>query len=307
MSKHVPVLLPEVLRYLNPESGETILDATIGAAGYAQAIATLIGEWGRLIGIDADASAITAAEEKLRVEEAEICLQIANFRTIEHVLKNCEVKELDGAVFDLGFRSEQLEMKRGFSFQEDAPLLMTFLHPDDVSEADVTAYDVVNDWERDSLESVLSGYGDERYAARIADGIITAREKEPIETTGELVRVIKKSVPLHYRNGRRHPATRTFQALRIAVNDEMNALAEGLQAAFEALTENGRLVVVSFHSLEDRMTKDFFTELTEAGRADQLTDKPITAGPEELNFNPRSRSAKLRAVKKLSENDRLAV
>jgi|AntRauTorckE6833_2_1112554.scaffolds.fasta_scaffold07975_3 16S rRNA (cytosine1402-N4)-methyltransferase len=298
MTKHIPVLLPEVLSELDLQSGETVLDGTVGSAGYSLAITTSIGAEGTLVGIDADASAIAAAKEKLADSESRVCLQVANFRTTKSVLRKCEVKKLDAAVFDLGFRSEQLEMNRGFSFQENAPLIMTFTHPDDVTDADVTAYDVVNDWERESIVSILEGYGNERYAGQITNGIIAARENGPIETTDDLVRIIKNSVPLHYRNGRRHPATLTFQAIRIAVNDEMNALKEGLHAAFEALVEGGRLVVVSFHSLEDRMTKNFFADLSTDGLAVKNTERPITASEEEISFNSRSRSAKLRSVTK---------
>lgn len=298
MSSHVPVLLPEVLHYLDLQEGETVLDATIGSAGYAQAITTIIGDHGSLVGIDADASAIKAAKSKLIDYEGKSCLQVANFRSISEVLETCGIEEIDAVVFDLGFRSEQLEINRGFSFQEDAPLIMTFAHPDDVKKGDVTAHDVVNEWSQESLESILTGYGNEQYAERIATGITEARQKNPIETTTELVRIIKKSVPLHYRNGRRHPATRTFQAIRMAVNDEMNALQEGMTAAFEALADDGRLTIVSFHSLEDRAVKHFFTDLISNGRAEPLTDSPVTASQEEIGFNPRSRSAKLRAIRK---------
>lgn len=298
MTKHIPVLLPEVLQYLDLQSGDTVLDATIGSAGYAQAIATSIGEDGKLVGTDADAAAIQGARDKLADAPSDVCLQVANFRTLTSVLKTCDVETLDAAVFDLGFRSEQLEMGRGLSFQEDAPLVMTFMHPDDVSAETVTAHDVVNDWSEESLVNILKGYGNERHAERIVAGILKARDREPIETTDQLVRVIKNSVPLHYRNARRHPATLTFQAIRIAVNDEVAALKEGMQAAFQALQPEGRLVIVSFHSLEDRMVKEFFVDRIDAGVAEQLTERPVTAGEEEINFNPRSRSAKLRAVRK---------
>lgn len=300
MTKHVPVLLPEVLEYLEVQPGETALDATIGSGGYARAITTSLGPNGTFVGLDADAAAIEQAKSSLAEYEGGLCLKTANFRNLETVLEECEVSSLDVAVFDLGFRSEQLEMERGFSFRESAPLIMTFTHPDDVTEADVTAYDVVNDWSEESLKNILDGYGNERYSERIAAGIISDRRKQPIETTDELVRVIKKSVPAHYRQGRRHPATRTFQAIRIAVNDEVTALKEGMEAAFGALGSDGRLAIVSFHSLEDRTVKSFFAEMTESGRAQELTDSPITAGPEEVDFNPRSRSAKLRVIKKMS-------
>jgi 16S rRNA (cytosine1402-N4)-methyltransferase len=191
-------------------------------------------------------------------------------------------------------------MERGFSFQEEeTPLEMTFKHSDELSEDDVTAYDVVNHWDQDTLESIIDGYGNEVHSQAIATAISTMRREQLIKTTGQLVGIIRQAVPPGYRKGRLHPATRTFQALRMAVNDEVNALKEGLESVFAALTEGGRLGVVSFHSIEDRSVKEYFRYLIDNDMAETLTDRPVAPKHEEVVFNPRARSAKLRAVKKL--------
>lgn len=298
MTKHIPVLLPEVIKYLDIEADDTVLDGTVGSGGYAKAITTSLGSKGTFVGIDADKQAIQTTRQVIKDFPGTMCLTVANFRTLASVLTDCEVEGLDGAVFDLGFRSEQLEAERGFSFQNEAPLTMTFQHPDDLTDSDLTAYDVVNQWKLDSLISILKGYGNERYAERIAEAIVEARKRQPLETTQQLAQVIQEAVPHHYKYGRRHPATRTFQAIRIAVNDEVNALKEGLEHAFAALNPQARLVVVSFHSIEDRAVKNFFTALKNDGRGEILTDSPVTPSSQEVNFNPRSRSSKLRAIEK---------
>lgn len=298
MTKHVPVLLPAVMKHLDLQPGNTFLDGTVGAGGYARAVAAVIGPEGTLVGIDADKQAVATTREALSDYEGELCLTVANFRTVANVLDSCGVAELDGAVFDLGFRSEQLEMNRGFSFQKETPLIMTFTHPDDLKEGDVTAADILNSWDEESLASILDGYGNERYAEDIAAAIVKARKQEPFETTADLVRVVKAAVPHHYRHGRQHPATRTFQAIRIAVNDEIRALREGVDGAFAALKKGGRLAVVSFHSLEDRTVKHAFEDLADAGQGRNITDSPVTAKKGETDFNPRARSAKLRVIEK---------
>jgi 16S rRNA (cytosine1402-N4)-methyltransferase len=300
MSKHIPVMLPTVLEYLDPTAGDVVLDGTVGSGGYARAITTSLGPGGTLVGIDADKTAIAATAAALSDYDGRLCLETANFRTLKQVLSNCGIEALDGAVFDLGFRSEQLEMERGFSFQESAPLIMTFKHPDELESTAVTAYQIVNDWSVESLSDILTGYGDERYAHQIAAAIRDARKFEAIETTDQLVRIIKKNVPRHYRFGRTHPATRTFQAIRIAVNDEIGALKTAITDSFGALKPGGRLVIVSFHSLEDRTVKQYFQTFQESGAGKLLTDGPATPETSEIDFNPRARSAKLRAIEKMS-------
>ncbi|MEX2368815.1 MAG: 16S rRNA (cytosine(1402)-N(4))-methyltransferase RsmH [Candidatus Paceibacterota bacterium] len=301
MTKHIPVLLPQVMQYLDVQAGDTVLDCTVGSGGYARAITACLDETGTFLGIDADKVAIETTRSAIADFAGKVCLKAANFRTAATVLESCETESLDAAVFDLGFRSEQLEMERGFSFQEEeAPLEMTFKHSDELSEDDVRAFDVVNHWDEEVLESILDGYGNEVHSQAIAAAIISARKEQPIKTTGQLVEIIRQAVPLGYRKGRLNPATRTFQALRMAVNDEVNALKEGLESVFAALAEDGRLVVVSFHSIEDRSVKEYFRYLVDNDMAETLTDRPVVAKREEMVFNPRSRSAKLRAIKKLS-------
>lgn len=269
---HLPVLLKESIYYLNPKPGDTILDATIDGGGHAKEILKIVGKSGKLIGIDLDETQVQGARV-LR----------GNFRDVDKLVK----EKINGAIFDLGMSSTQLEESgRGFSFQKNEPLLMTY-----GQENDLTAKEIVNKWSEKDISDVLYKYGEERYSRRIAKNIVRHR---PINTTFELVDIIRASVPRQYREGRINCATRTFQALRIAVNDEINALQEGIEKAWKLLLSRGRLIVISFHSLEDRVVKNFFRK---SGGV-ILTKKPITATQEEKQRNPRCRSAKLRAIEK---------
>jgi len=273
---HVPVLLKESIYYLNPEPGDTILDATINGGGHAKEILKAVGKKGKLIGIDLDETQIPNVK----------VLQ-GNFRNADKLVK----EKLDGALFDLGMSSNQIESSaRGFSFQKDEPLLMNY-----GQENNLTAREIINKWTEKDISDVLFKYGEERYSRRIAKNIIRAR---PIETTFELVDIIRGSVPSSYRAGRINCATRTFQALRIAVNDEINALKEGMEKVWKLLLPGSRLVIISFHSLEDREAKNFFRELKNKKQGVILTKKPVIAGEQEKKSNPRSRSAKLRAIEK---------
>ena len=209
---------------------------------------------------------------------------------------------VDGIIFDLGLSSDQLENSgRGFSFMKDEPLLMQMKNSgkENPSLEDTTAKEVVNTWEEKSLADIIYGYGEERYSRRIAKAIVEARKSGEIKTTFDLVKIIESAVPAVYKRGRLHYATRTFQALRIAVNDELGVLKEGLEKGFNALKKGGRMSVISFHSLEDRITKKFFKELEKEKKAKLINKKPILAGDEELKNNPRSRSAKLRILEKI--------
>jgi 16S rRNA (cytosine1402-N4)-methyltransferase len=276
---HVPVLLKESIYYLNPKSGDTILDATINGGGHAREILRIIKKTGQLIGIDLDKTQVPGAK----------VIQ-GNFREADKLVR----EKLNGALFDLGMSSNQLEQSgRGFSFQKDEPLLMTY------GQNDLTAREIINKWSEKDISDVLYKYGEERYSRRIAKNIIKAR---PIETTFELVDVIRASVPSSYRNKRINCSTRTFQALRIAVNDEINALKEGMEKVWKLLKPGGRMVIISFHSLEDREAKNFFKKLKEEKQGIILTKKPIRAGEEEKKINPRSRSAKLRAICKYDKS-----
>ncbi|MEK9183495.1 MAG: 16S rRNA (cytosine(1402)-N(4))-methyltransferase RsmH, partial [Patescibacteria group bacterium] len=211
-----------------------------------------------------------------------------------------KIEKIDGAMFDLGMSSLQLEDSgRGFSFQKNQPLLMTF--KSEPSPGDLTAKDIVNKWREKEIADLIYEYGEERYSRKIAKGIIKVRRERSIETTFELVEIVRKSVPAQYRSNKSlNCATRTFQALRIVVNDELTALKEGINKAWDFLREDGKLVVISFHSLEDRIVKKFFKDKAVLGEGAILTKKPIVAGAEEKKLNPRSQSAKLRAMKKLT-------
>lgn len=292
---HVPVLLKEVIEYLAPKPGDTILDATIDGGGHAREILKCIGTTGRLIGIEQDKEILRSLASKL---EARLLLVNENFRNLDKVLERLKIKKIDGALFDLGMSTLQLEESgRGFSFKKDEPLLMTF--KSDIELDTLTAKQIVNSWSEKDIADVLYKYGEERYSRRIAKGIVGQRREKKIETTFELVGIIQKSVPKNYCYSRIHCATKTFQALRIAVNDELNALEEGIRKAWNALNKRGRMVVISFHSLEDRIVKNFFRNLKKEGEVKILTKKPVTASQEEIILNPASRSAKLRAMENL--------
>lgn len=294
---HVPVLLHEVIAGLSLSSGMVVVDATVGSGGYAEPICEAVGAEGMLIGFDRDAEAVLRTRETLTNGVCRAHLLECDFRYLDGGLAQTGVREVDGIVFDLGVSSIQLEASgRGFSFRKDEPLLMTFKeHPD---ESDLTARHIVNDWSEGAIANVLYGYGEERYARRIARGIGEARAKKPIETTGELVKIIEDAVPIGYRRQKIHPATRTFQALRIAVNDEIGALEEAIVQGVTHLKAGGRIAVVSFHSIEDRTVKRLFLGWEKDGKGKRLTKKPITPGEKEVAHNPRSRSAKLRIFQK---------
>jgi len=293
-SKHVPVLLQEVLSGLQLSEGMTVVDATLGGAGYSQEICKQLGDSGMLVALDADASAVVSGQKILCDLPCTKHVLEYNFRQIKDALTHVGVAGVDGVVFDLGISSLQLDGSgRGFSFQRDEPLLMTF--SERPGDNDLTARYVVNQWSEQALSDVFYGYGEEKLSRKIARGIVEAREKKPIETTRELVEAIESVVS---KRGRIHPATRVFQSLRIVVNGELQALEEGLAGAFSVLRSGGRMAVVSFHSLEDRLVKRFFREKEDNGEAERITKKPIVPTEQEIKDNPRSRSAKLRILKK---------
>ena len=294
---HVPVLLHEVVEQLALQPDDIALDATLGGAGHARAIADKLGSRGILIGIDADAAAIKRAQEKLSDVAPKVCLAQANFRSIHAELEKCGISHITKALFDLGWSSYQLESGRGFSFLADEPLLMTY--EEAPGEDVLTAERVVNTWKEESIADVLYGWGDERYSRRIAKAIVDARRKEPITTAQQLASIIESAVPRAYARGKIHPATRSFQALRIAVNDEMGALKEGITAAWNALAPGGRLAVISFHSTEDREVKQLMMAWAKEGAGTRITKSPIKASQDETRHNPRARSAKLRVIEKV--------
>ncbi|MEI8328339.1 MAG: 16S rRNA (cytosine(1402)-N(4))-methyltransferase RsmH [Candidatus Taylorbacteria bacterium] len=320
-SIHEPVLLHEVLRMLlpdgrramsdNPVSNRTdlwYLDGTLGGAGHTRAIMAASNGHVNVIGLDQDTTAIDRARITLtgKLEEGrKLVLECENFRNLDKVLEKHGIDGVDMILLDLGFSSDELENSgRGFSFQRDEPLLMTMGDP---AKHLFTARDIVNRWNEEDIANVIFGYGEERFARRIARALVDYRAKKKIETTFELVEIVRMSVPAFYRRDttspRLHsarkinPATKTFQALRIAVNDELNALREGLTKGFANLHLGGRMAVISFHSLEDKIVKDFYKEKAING-AKIITKKPITAGDQEIAENPRSRSAKMRVIEK---------
>lgn len=310
MPFHKPVLLKSTIALLDPKPGGVFVDATLGGGGHAEGILAATAPDGILIGMDRDPDAIAYARQRLSQFGDRVRIHEANYRDIRSVVRAEGRDEVDGVLFDLGISSHELESGRGFSFQHDEPLDMR-MSP---TEETLTAWDIVNDYEEAELAALIWEYGEERHSRRVARAIVDRRKHGRIQTTGELVDVIQSAIGGRYRGQRIHPATRTFQALRIAVNSELDALELGLAAAADLLRVGGRVAVISFHSLEDRMVKNTFRSL--AGRCECpperpdcicgakelvriVTKRPIVADPDETSENPRSRSAKLRCAEKI--------
>lgn len=292
--QHVPVLLQEVVDGLQAREGETILDATVGGGGHSEALCRAVGGNALFVCLDADEDALTRSRKRLASCSCSFRFARTNFRNLDTALRSLGVERINRALFDLGLASHQLdESGRGFSFRGSEPLHMTFAK--DTSEDALTAGKIVNEWDAENIATILRSYGEERAAERIAAAIVQARTHKPITTTAELREVIERTVP---RWGRIHPATKTFQALRMTVNDEIGALAEGVRKAWDALAPNGRLAVISFHSLEDRFVKQFMRDEAAAGRGLRVTKKPTVPAREEVLENSRARSAKLRIIEK---------
>lgn len=297
MSEHISVLLHETLEGLVLHEGDRVFEGTVGLGGHSEEILKRIGAQGVYIGTDEDAQALEKAKVRLAPYPTKKIFVEENFRNLDIVLDEAGYPAIDKILLDIGLSNLQLEGSgRGFSFKRDEPLLMTFKTAP--KEGDLTAHEIVNEWAADSLTDIITGYGEERFAWRIANAIVAARAIKSIETTTELADIVEKAVPAFARHGRMHPATKTFQAIRIAVNDELGALREGLAKGFERLTPGGRIAVISFHSLEDRIVKEFFKKQGEEGTGTIITKKPLTPGDEELARNPKSRSAKLRIIQK---------
>ncbi len=306
---HASVLPEETIQSLAIRPDGIYLDGTLGGAGHSGMIAARLTT-GRLIGIDRDPNALSAARERLAPWQDRVTLVRGNFRQLASILDELGIAQVDGMLFDLGVSSPQLdEASRGFSYMHDAPLDMR-MDPDD----SLSAYTVVNTWDQAELRRILFTFGEERYAPLIAAAIVRAREQKPIQTTLELVEIIRGAMPQKALREKQHPAKRTFQAIRIAVNDELGAVDEMMQAAIGRLAPGGRLAVITFHSLEDRIVKNGMAQAAKGctcppefpvcvcGKTPQvriITRKPITASPRELEENPRSRSAKLRVAEKL--------
>jgi 16S rRNA (cytosine1402-N4)-methyltransferase len=301
-SRHIPVMSEEVLLLLVRESDRTYLDCTVGYSGHAEKILEASGSNSRLIGIDRDEVAIAASREKLARFGGRVVLFHGHFVDLKRHLALSGISQVEGILFDLGVSSPQLEEPaRGFSFQGDGPLDMRM----DQSMSG-TAAELVNRWPEAQLADAIFQFGEERFSRRIARAIVCARQRHPLTTTKELVSVIEGAVPANYRHGRLHCATRTFQALRIAVNQELDCLEPALRDAVDVLSPGGRLCVISFHSLEDRIVKHTLRTLssTDDPALVVLTKKPQVPSREESGRNPRSRSAKLRAAQRVSKEDR---
>jgi 16S rRNA (cytosine1402-N4)-methyltransferase len=295
---HISVLMNEVLEGLALKPTDIVVDGTINGGGHSFEISKQLSHAGILIGIDQDATGLAVSEKKLRDAAPQINLIHDNFKNIDVIIRDLGLESIDKLLLDLGWSSNQFENPdRGFSFMHDGPLLMTLSeNPESVP---FTAYDIVNDWSQESLMDILEGYGEEKYAWHIVQAIIRARDENPISSTLVLAEIIYNAVPLKYRNTALHPATKTFQALRITVNNEMEVLKQGLEKSFQLLSSGGRMVVISFHSIEDRIVKNFFKDKHYEQKAIIVTKKPITATDEELQENRRSRSAKLRILEKI--------
>jgi 16S rRNA (cytosine1402-N4)-methyltransferase len=314
MSTHTTVLLNETIEGLDLKNGAVVIDGTFGGGGHSAEICKRYPKV-KIIAIDQDAGALREAKKKFQNAKCDITFVNANFRQLGD-LKNFPAFALgdkrtgnprllnfsnllaDAVILDLGLSSDQLENSgRGFSFMKSEPLLMTM--KENPSPEDLTAQEIVNTWEEKNLADIIYGYGEEQFARKIARAIVEARKVATIKTTFDLVKIIEGSVPGFYKKGRIHPATKTFQALRIAVNDELGALAEGLTKGFDILKSGGRVAVISFHSLEDRIVKRFYREKAKENKAKLINKRPMTPSKEEIIKNNRARSAKLRILEKI--------
>ncbi len=298
-SLHESVLMDEVCEALSLLPGDTVVDATLGGAGHFSRLLATLGEGGTIVGVDADPEAVERAREAYakdrRPERPVAHLVVDNFRNLERIMERLHLSTADALLFDLGWSGYQLASSRGFSFAElDQPLLMTYGLPGSASVEGETAADIVNMMSETDLADVIFSYGEERFARSIAKAIVAARGQERILTVGQLVAAVEAGTPRWYQERRLSPATKTFQALRIAVNDELGALREGLAAALAVLAPGGRLAVISFHSIEDRVVKRALHEAEHAGVGTLVPKKPIVPTRAEIIRNRRARSAKLR-------------
>lgn len=297
-NKHDSVLLKEAIEQLDLRSNDVVVDATLGGAGHFSAILEALDGEGTLIGIDADRDAVARANAAVARTHTDATVHVVenNFRNLSTILEEKKVPKITKALFDLGWSSFHLESGRGFSFKAHEPLYMTYGEP----EQGKTAADLINSAPEELLAEILFTYGEERFGRNIARAIVQARKLAPILTTDDLVRVVESGTPSWYHHRKLHPATKTFQALRIAVNDEFGALRDGLSAALQALEEGGRIAVITFHSSEDRIVKNMLRDAAYEGRGHVVTRKPIVPSAAELARNPRARSAKLRVFERLT-------
>ena len=315
--RHVPVLLQSVLEQLNLKKGQVFVDCNLGDGGHSEEVAKLLNGDVTIVGFDLDQDAIKRADDNFKkafkdlAKKPNIIFVNDNFRNLSNALEEKGIVSADAILYDLGLSSYELEMSgRGFSFKKDEPLIMTFANNNsEVSESEksdvnaknkplFTAEEIINEWDEENIRTIIDSYGEDKFAYRIAKTIVKVRAEERIKTTSRLAEIIKSAVPAFARFGKTHPATKTFQALRIAINDELNALNETLPQAVSKLNEGGILAVISYHSLEDRIVKNYFKKIEEEGMGKILTKRPIVPTEIEIEENPRSRSAKFRVFKK---------
>lgn len=298
---HVSVLLQESIDGLNIKSGDIFVDGTLGNGGHCLEVCNRFGNTVVMIGIDLDPDALSRSSLRLipLIESGKCNMHFAegSFRNLDVILDTLDIGLVDKILLDIGLSSNQFEESgRGFSFQKDEPLIMSFKK--DITDDDLTAREIVNTWDEENILAVLKGYGEEQFAWKITKAIVERRKLNPIETTFDLVEIIKSATPKFYHHRKIHPATKTFQALRITVNDEIESLKEGIRKGFDRLKKGGRLAVISFHSIEDRVVKQFFKDKSVLNEAEIITKKPIIPTETEIKENPRSRSAKLRIIQK---------
>lgn len=310
MFKHTTVLLHEAVNGLNVKENGIYVDCTLGGGGHSALIVSKLGESGKLFCLDQDEHAIEAAKKRLMEYGNKVTFIKTNFKYLKEVMNERGITQVDGILFDLGVSSPQLDVgERGFSYQYDAPLDMRMDR-----ENDLRAVDIVNTWSEEKIAEIIYQYGEEKFSKRIAKKIIQSRMIKKIETTGELAEIIKEAIPAPARRTGPHPAKRTFQAIRIAVNDELNVFKQALDDAIQLLSSGGRVGVITFHSLEDRICKTIFSDHSQGcicppdfpvctcGRKPEikiLTKKPLLPTEEEIEQNPRARSAKLRLAEKI--------
>jgi len=289
---HIPVLKEEVLEYLGVTSNENYIDGTVGFGGHTEAILGKNAPDGKVLGIEWD----TTLYEKLKQKKHErLILVNDSYRNLQKIVENNKFDKIKGILLDLGFSSWHIDSaNRGFTFRKDEVLDMRFN-----KNEELTAYEIINGWPKEEIEKILLTFGEERFARNIAKSIIDHRKKEKIKTTFQLAEVVKAGVPRRFHFNRIHPATKTFQALRIVVNRELESINQVLPQTLDVLKKKGIIAVISFHSLEDRIIKNFFRDNERSKKLKVLTKKPIIAREEEINRNPRSRSAKLRVAQKL--------
>lgn len=292
---HIPVMLNDVIEYLRPKLGGIFVDGTIGLGGHAEVLLSFLGPKGRLIGIDRDGQALEVAEKNLSNYREQCDLIHGDYRNIDTILEGLNIREVDGILLDLGLSSFQLNNpERGFGFRVEGPLDMRM-----DQDSYISAFDLVNALSEKEISSILKDFGEERWHHRIARYVVEQRSKKPIETTKELSNVVLRAMPRRAKRERIHPATRTFQAFRIAVNRELEGLEEALDKCVHCLKGKGRMGVLAFHSLEDRIVKHKFRSLAKTGEYHLVVKKPLRTSEGEINLNPRARSARLRIIERV--------